>query len=181
MDVRTKALMEFLDGAHSVFHAIAGLEKELSERGYQVIMVRNSHDVNLSNAERAKIANESDADIFVRLHANSMENSGIYGALAMCMTAQNPYNANLHEKSYILSKKLIDSICDKTGTKNRGVQEVDNNGAINWSEIPVSVVELGFLSNPDEDRWLQTEEYQGKIVAGISDAVDRYFAVGSEG
>ncbi|MBR0306048.1 MAG: N-acetylmuramoyl-L-alanine amidase, partial [Lachnospiraceae bacterium] len=68
-----------------------------------------------------------------------------------------------------------------TGTKNRGVQKVDNSSAINWCEIPVSVVEMGFLSNPDEDRWLQTEDYQKKIVDGISDAIDRYFAVGSEG
>ena len=45
----------------------------------------------------------------------------------------------------------------------------------------MSVVEMGFLSNPDEDRWLQTEDYQKKIVDGISDAIDRYFAVGSEG
>jgi N-acetylmuramoyl-L-alanine amidase len=58
---------------------------------------------------------------------------------------------------------------------------VDNSSAINWCEIPVSVVEMGFLSNPDEDRWLQTEDYQKKIVDGISDAIDRYFAVGSEG
>ena len=155
------------------------LEQLLTEHGYKTVMVRNSHDVNLSNAERAKIANESDADIFIRLHANSMENSGVYGALAMCMTSQNPYNADLHGKSYTLSKKLIDEICFRTGTKNRGVQEVDNNGAINWSEIPVSVVELGFLSNPDEERWLQDSDYQDKIVDGIAAAVDSYFAEGN--
>ena len=99
----------------------------------------------------------------------------------MCMTEHNPYNSELSSDSYRLSKQIINNICANTGTKNRGVQKVDNSSAINWCEIPVSVVKMGFLSNPDEDRWLQTEEYQGKIVAGISDAVDRYFAVGSEG
>lgn len=155
------------------------LEEELKNRGYRVVMIRTGHDVNLSNAERSEIANESGADIFIRLHANSMENSGVYGALAMCMTEQNPYNAELYPKSYALSKKIIDNICSRTGTKNRGVQKADNSSAINWCEIPVSVVEMGFLSNPDEDRWLQSEDYQGKITLGIADAVDSYFAEGN--
>lgn len=155
------------------------LEKELKNRGYHVVMIREGNDVNLSNAERAMIANKSEAEIFLRLHANSMDNSGVYGALAMCMTAQNPYNARLHDKSYTLSKKVIDQICAQTGTKNRGVQEVDNSSVINWSEIPVSVVEMGFMSNPDEDRWMQNDGYQDKIVAGIVAAVDSYFAEGN--
>ncbi|MBQ7796688.1 MAG: N-acetylmuramoyl-L-alanine amidase [Lachnospiraceae bacterium] len=152
------------------------LETELKARGYEVVMIRTGHDVNLSNAERSVIANESDAEIFIRLHANSMDNSGIYGALAMCMTEYNPYNSELHANSYDLSKKIINNICALTGTKNRGVQQVDNSSAINWCEIPVSVVEMGFLTNPDEDRWLQSEEYQGKIVEGIAKAIDSYFA-----
>lgn len=152
------------------------LESELKARGYEVVMVRNSHDVNLSDAERAILANDSDAEVFIRLHANSMDNSGVYGAMAMCMTEYNPYNAELSTDSYRLSKLIINNICSRTGTKNRGVQKVDNSSAINWCEIPVSVVEMGFLSNPDEDRWLQSDEYQNKIVAGIVEAVDTYFS-----
>lgn len=151
------------------------LKEELENKGYQVVMIRESHDVNLSNSERARLANESGAEIFIRLHANSMENTGVYGALAMCMTAQNPYNAPLHDNSYRLAKTIIDQVCALTGTKNRGVQEVDNNGEINWSEIPVAVVEMGFLSNPDEERWLSEGDYQDKIVSGIAAAVDSYF------
>lgn len=155
------------------------LEAELKARGYHVVMIRTGHDVNLSNAERSVAANESGADIFIRLHANSMENSSVYGVLGMCMTDQNPYNASLHDKSYSLSKKIVDNICAQTGTKNRGVQEADNSGEINWCEIPVSVVEMGFLSNPDEDRWLQDDTYQNKLVSGIAAAVESYFAEGN--
>ena len=133
------------------------LEKELKARGYHTVMIRTGHDVNLSNSQRSAMANDSEAEIFIRLHANSMENSSVYGALGMCMTAQNPYNAELHDQSYRLAKSIIDNICAQTGTKNRGVQEVDNSGEINWSQIPVAVVEAGFLSNPDEDRWLQDD------------------------
>ncbi len=155
------------------------LQTELESKGYQVVMIRTGHDVNLSHAERSAIANQSGAEILIRLHASSMDNSGIYGALAMCMTSQNPYNAQLHDQSYRLSKLIVDQICGLTGTKNRGVQETDNNGEINWSEIPVSVVKMGFLTNPDEDRWLQDGSYQDKIVTGIVNAVDTYFAADS--
>lgn len=151
------------------------LEHILEEHGYRVVMLRESNDINLSNAERSIIANESGAEILLRLHANSMENSSVYGVLAMCMTEYNPYNASLHAESYALSKKLVDQIGMMTGTKNRGVQQVDNLSAINWCEIPVSVIEMGFLSNPVEERWLESEEYQDKIVSGIVVAVDSYF------
>lgn len=152
------------------------LDTVLREKGYHTVMIRTGNDVNLSSKERSVIANESGADVLIRLHANSMDNSGIYGALGMCMTAQNPYNARLHDKSYTLTKKIIDSLCAATGTKNRGVQEVDNLSDINWCEIPVAVVEMGFLSNPDEDRWLQDEAYQDKLTGGIAEAIDSYFA-----
>lgn len=93
------------------------LEKELINRGYHVVMIRTSHDVNMSSAERSVAANKSGADILIRLHAGSMDNSSVYGALSTCMTAQNPYNASLHDKSYNLSKKIVDTVCGTTGTK----------------------------------------------------------------
>ncbi len=154
------------------------LEEELTERGYEVVMIRTGNDVDISNAERATIANESGAEIYIRLHANSMDNSGIYGVLTMCMTDENPYNAWLHDRSYDLSKRIVDQICIQTGTRNRGVQQVDNIAAINWSTIPVSDVALGYLSNPDEERWLASDDYQEKIVKGIANAVDSYFSSG---
>lgn len=155
------------------------LQAELENRGYEVVMIRDSGDVNLSSAERAAAANESGAQALISLHADSADNSSVYGALATCMTPQNPFHAELHDKSYNLSKKIVDHLCAATGTKNRGVQEVDNVGSVNWSEIPVSVVEMGFLSNPDEDRWLQSEEYRAKLVSGIAQALDSYFAEGN--
>ena len=151
----------------------------VANRGYHVVMIRTSHDVNMSSAERSVAANKSGADILIRLHAGTMDNSSVYGALSTCMTSQNPYNASLHDKSYNLSKKIVDTVCGTTGTKNRGVQETDSSSDINWCEIPVCVFEMGFLSNPDEDTWLQDDGYQGKIASGIAGAVDAYFAEGN--
>ncbi len=98
------------------------LEKELINHGYHVVAIRTSHDVNMSSAERSVAANKSGRDILIRLHADSMDNSSVYGALSTCMTAQNPYNASLHDKSYNLSKKIVDTVCGTTGHENRGVR-----------------------------------------------------------
>lgn len=152
------------------------LKRILEERGYEVVMIRESNDVNLSNAERARIANESGASIFVRIHANSLDNSSVHGTLSMCQTAGNPYNGQLHDQSYSLSKKITDSVCAATGFKNRGVQETDSMSGINWCEIPVSIVEMGFMSNPEEDERMAQDDCQELIAGGIANGIDAYFA-----
>lgn len=151
------------------------VESLLVSRGYEVIMIRESNDVNLSNAERAAKANQSGAEILVRLHASFMDNSGIYGALAMCMTSANPYHPELYGRSYNLAKLLVDCTCASTGTKNRGVQETDHLAALNFSEIPAADLSMGYLSNPDEDLWLSGEDYRQKLADGITGAIDAYF------
>ena len=151
------------------------LRRILEERGYKVIMIRESNDVNLCNAERAEIANKSGASIFVRVHANSLDNNSVHGTLSMCQTAKNPYNGNLHAKSYSLSKKITDYVCAATGFKNRGVQETDSMSGINWCTIPVTIIEMGFMSNPEEDQKMAQDDYQELIAAGIANGIDAYF------
>lgn len=155
------------------------LKEELINRGYQVYMIRETNDVNISNAERAKMANDSGADIFVRVHANSLSDTSVSGALSMCQTSKNPYNGNLYSKSSALSKAVTNGICAQTGFRNRGVQETDTMSGINWCTIPVTIVEMGFMSNAEEDKKMATEEYRDKIARGIADGIDAYYAAGN--
>lgn len=155
------------------------LKEELLTRGYQVFMVRETHDVTLSNVERAKMANESGADVFIRVHANGSSDKSVRGALTMCMTKNNPYYPHLYQKSSALSQLVTNGICDMTGFRNRGVQEVDTMTGINWCTIPTTIVEMGFMSNPDEDTLMATDEYQAKIAKGIADGIDAYYANGN--
>lgn len=155
------------------------LQEELEQRGYTVEMIRTSHDVDISNAERAQTANELGADAFLRIHANGDSDKTAHGALTICQTPDNPYNSLWYEDSRRLSDCVIRQLCRATGAKNRGVWETDTMSGINWCTVPVTIIEMGFMSNPDEDERMQTEEYQKKIAEGIADGVD-LFCTGQE-
>jgi N-acetylmuramoyl-L-alanine amidase len=151
------------------------LEKELISRGYEVYMIRDTHDVNLSNKERADMANESGSDIFIRIHADSSTNAAVRGTSTLYPSSKNPYVSDLSKDSKSLSQYIVDGICDETGGKNRGAIERDDMSGINWCKIPVTIIEMGYMSNPEEDKLMQKEDYQNNIVEGISDGIDEYF------
>lgn len=151
------------------------LRTELENRGYKVVMVRTKNNVKISNVERAKIANENKADAFIRIHANSSESGSVKGALTIAPQSDNPYMTKKNrKKSQSLSKKVLTEFCKATGAGNRGVMYTNSMTGINWCKVPVTIVEMGFMSNESEDRKMASASYQKKMVNGIANGIDKF-------
>lgn len=150
---------------------------QLESLGYRVIMTREDNETAISNMERANLANEAGADVSIRLHANGSEDSGTNGALALVGSQNNAYVGGLYSDSYRLATSVLDSYCAATGMKNLGVQGNDTMTGINWSQVPVMILEMGFMSNESDDRNMQDASYQANMVRGIVQGIEDYFGM----
>lgn len=150
------------------------LQKELWNRGYQVVMTRESNEVNISNKHRAQLLNKANADIAVRIHADGSTGSA-KGVTMLCPSTSNPYVAKLSKSSKKLSDAILEKYIAATGLKSRGVAYRDDLTGTNWSTIPVTLIELGFMTNRQEDLYMSSKSGQKAMVTGIADGIDSYF------
>lgn len=152
------------------------LRDKLISEGYEVVMIRETHDVSISNKERAEIANNANADLFVRIHANgSSSSSKVKGIETIYPSPENPFVGALSEASKKISTLILDEIIKTTGAVNRGAIPMDNMSGLNWSKVPVTIIETGYMSNKEEDKLLITSEYQDKLVQGMVNGIKLYF------
>ena len=117
---------------------------------------------------RVKIGNESSADIFVSIHLNKIPEQQYYGW--QCF-----YNTK-NEKSKILAEQIQENLNDAIQKENKRIaMKLDTVYIMKKVEIPISIVECGFLSNPEEEKQLQEDEYQNKLAWGIYNGITDYF------
>ncbi|MGX8703692.1 MAG: N-acetylmuramoyl-L-alanine amidase [bacterium] len=155
------------------------LKDILEARGYQVVMTRTTNDVSISNVQRAQIATAANADIFVRIHCNGLDNPEISGVLCYGPSEGNPYlSQEIIQGSQRLCQLLRDAQCAATGQGARDNLFEDNMTGINWATMPVAIVEMGFMTNAQEDLFMASAEGQQKIATGLANGVDAYFAAG---
>lgn len=152
------------------------LRDELEKRGYRVVMTREDNDTAISNSERAQLAAEEGADVFIRIHADGEEGgSSASGGRTMISTSENRYVGELYEDSKALAECVLDSYCEATGFKKLSIIETDSMSGINWSQIPVTILEMGFMSNEHDDLYMADENNQVIMAEGIANGIDKYF------
>lgn len=147
----------------------------LLEQGYDVIMTREDNETAISNAERAVLANDAKADISVRIHANGSEDPGTNGALILIGSAENPYVGSLYNSSFRLGESILNGYCSATGMQNLGIQTNDTMTGINWSQIPVVILEMGFMTNEQDDLNMADADYRIRMADGIVNGINAYY------
>ena len=150
------------------------VKKELTSKGYNVILTKQDVAESKSNIERAEVGNKNNADLVVRIHEYSAENSSISGA-SMHVPANNEYTSSFYKISKSYGTKILNTYVDEIGIKNRGVIERNDLTGFNWSKVPVVLIEMGFLSNKEDDNFVSNTANHPKIAKAISDGIDKCF------
>lgn len=150
------------------------VKKELTSKGYNVILTKQDVAESKSNIERADVGNKNNADLVVRIHADSSENSSISGA-SMHVPANNEYTSSFYKISKSYGTTILNTYVDEIGIKNRGVIERNDLTGFNWSKVPVVLIEMGFLSNKEDDNFVSNTANHPKIAKAISDGIDKCF------
>lgn len=147
------------------------LKKALESLGAQVVMTRETHDVDISNAERAMMMNRANVDCWLRIHANGNDNPEARGMFMLVpavgsLAADDP---GVQERSVALAGTLLQAAQSSTGAKSLGIKFRSDQTGFGWSEVPVCTFEMGHMTNKTEDSQLVTETYQKKIVQGLTE------------
>ncbi len=148
-------------------------EKILQDEGFKIVMTRRTDiDVaapNASNtAELQARVNKApaQADIFISIHCNAFSNPKSNG--------METYYYGSSAKAQKLAKLMNEELAKYGGLFNRGVKAA-NFYVLKHTKCPATLIEIGFITNPDEEKLLANEKYQNKLAGAIASAVKRYF------
>lgn len=150
------------------------LKSYLENRGFQVILTRTSHDVNISNRERAEIANKNDADLFVRIHADGSESPETSGFSVLIPAKENAYTAPVYEDSYRAARMVLTHISKEIPLHQNGIFFRHDMTGFNWSKVPVILPEIGFMTNPEEDKKLSDDVYLANLMELLASGIEEY-------
>ncbi len=148
------------------------LRDELISRGYEVVLTREDESAlapqkKADLAKRREIINGSSADIAVSIHMNKFSDRSVSGPMAFYMNGSAEGEA--------LAVCVIDAVCDAVGRPRR-IANPGDYFIIRECSCPAVIVECGFLSNASDEALIMTDDYKEKVVRGIADGIDAYFA-----
>lgn len=138
----------------------------LEDAGAEVVMVRTSNDVEITNVERAEMLNKANVDIAIQIHANTSNVKTQNG-----LSTYSKESGSMKEINSVASKLIHDALLQTTGANDAGIHFYDSYMSLNYSTTPAILVEMGYMSNAEEDVLLSTPEYQQKLAQGMFDGI----------
>lgn len=155
--------------------AVALLAREqLEARGAQVILTRQTSEATVSNIERAQMANDANADLCIRIHADGSDDPSVSGMSMQVPVGELLGTPEIEQPSARAAEIILAEVTAATGASSRGLAPRSDLTGFNWSEVPCVLLEMGFLSNAQEDALLATDAYRQQIASGIVSGVCRW-------
>lgn len=146
------------------------LKTLLEQKNYTVIMTKTQASENLGNIERAEIGNNNNANLVIRLHCDGLDDQSVTGA-SMLIPAPIGYAKDISDISAQYGQTILNDLLTSAGMNNRGIAQRSDLTGFNWSKVPVVLVEMGFMSNPEEDRLLNDDSYENKLAQGLCNGI----------
>lgn len=152
---------------------IKALLDELDEKKVKVFYTR-LEDVNPSLTDRVNLANSLEADIFISIHNNASA-SGKFNNENGTMVLYSPDETN---ESKRLAELCLENVNESTGSKRLGLVKADHIYIVANSEVPVALIEVGYMTNTKELNKLCDSKYQQKVAEGVYSAIMQAFEEG---
>ena len=151
------------------------LKESFTEVGAEVFLVREDHNVNLSNRDRALMGNDLDVDLIIKIHADGADDENIRGISILYPSMDSKYTEKIAQRSQLAASYVLESLIENTLAMSRGLRERKDITGFNWSEVPVILIECGYMSNPQDDKLLNSPAYQEQLTKGILEGTITYF------
>ena len=166
-------------GAHGEAAVALAIAKRaravLLARGYRVAMTRTGTTIRLGdgngNIARAKFCNRRHAALMVRIHADGSSVRSLHGASTLVPAWHRGWTDDVYRSSLRAGRALQKAVVRATGAADHGIVRRSDLTGFNWADVPVVLLEAGFLSNPTEARRLHTAAYQERVARGLARGV----------
>jgi N-acetylmuramoyl-L-alanine amidase len=140
----------------------------LEQAGVRVVMTRTTTSgTSMGNVARARIANDAHAALFLRIHADGSADPHARGTHTLYPALHQGWTDDIYAASRRAARIVQAQLVRALGFPDRGLQERADFTGFNWSNVPVVLVELGFMTNPSEDRLLATAAYHRRAALGL--------------
>ena len=146
----------------------------LRARGYRVAMTRDGIGYRGGNRERARFCNARGAALMIRIHADGSTDPSVHGISTLVPARRGGWTSDVYGASRRAGRLLQSELVTATGARNLGVVERADLTGFNWADVPVVLVETGFMSNPRESALLRSAAYQQQLAGALARGAQRF-------
>jgi N-acetylmuramoyl-L-alanine amidase len=154
------------------------LQRLLRAAGVRVVMTRTrTSGASMGNIQRARIANDVGAALFLRVHADGAPSAAAGGTHTLTPALHRGWTDDVYASSRRAATLVQTELVRALGFPSRGIQERSDFTGFNWADVPVILVEMGFMTNPTEDRALARPAVRGRAALGLCRGTLRFLGL----